>query len=151
MATHSSIHVQRNPTYRGAWQAIAHRVAKNWTQLKRPRMHTCTIPSSEPSLHVMQEPRSSEPVRYTVSSSHLQKQPLNLDNFSQLYSLLFNILNSLKSILMSPGSLLRHIPILHFSDQLSQSDVPFDLFSSLSSFLTLCIRWHALQVTQNPA
>ena len=25
---------------RGAWQATAHSVAKNWTRLKRPSMHT---------------------------------------------------------------------------------------------------------------
>ena len=28
-----------NPTDRGAWQAIVHRVAKSWTQLKQLSMH----------------------------------------------------------------------------------------------------------------
>ena len=32
MATHSSI-LSGKPHDRGAWQAIVHRVAKNWTQL----------------------------------------------------------------------------------------------------------------------
>ena len=28
-----------NPMDRGAWRAIVHRVAKGWTQLKRPSLH----------------------------------------------------------------------------------------------------------------
>ena len=31
MATHSSILALRIPTDRGDWQAIVHRIAKNWT------------------------------------------------------------------------------------------------------------------------
>ena len=34
MATHSSILAWRIPMDIGAWQAIVHRVAKSWTQLK---------------------------------------------------------------------------------------------------------------------
>ena len=33
MATHSSILAWRTPWARGAWQATAHRLAKNWTLL----------------------------------------------------------------------------------------------------------------------
>ena len=33
METHSSILAWRIPMDRGAWQATAHRVTKNWTQL----------------------------------------------------------------------------------------------------------------------
>ena len=32
-----------NPIDRGAWQAMVHRIAKSWTQLKLLSMHTCTI------------------------------------------------------------------------------------------------------------
>ena len=39
MATHSSILAWRIPMARGAWRATVHRVAKSWTQLKRPSMH----------------------------------------------------------------------------------------------------------------
>ena len=30
-----------NPMNRGAWRAMVHRVAKNWTQLKQLNMHAC--------------------------------------------------------------------------------------------------------------
>ena len=33
LATHSSILAWRIPTYKGAWQAAVHGVAKSWTQL----------------------------------------------------------------------------------------------------------------------
>ena len=32
-----------NPTDRGAWWAIVHRVTKSWTQLKRLSMHAKTM------------------------------------------------------------------------------------------------------------
>ena len=31
----------KNPMDRGAWQAMIHRVTKNWTRLKRLSMHAC--------------------------------------------------------------------------------------------------------------
>ena len=34
-----------NPMDRGAWQPIAHRVAKNWTCLKELSMHACLLSS----------------------------------------------------------------------------------------------------------
>ena len=35
-----------NPLNRGAWQATVHRVAKNWTPLKRQHTHTHTHTSA---------------------------------------------------------------------------------------------------------
>ena len=39
MATHMSILAWKTPIDRGAWQAIVHRVAKSWTQLKPSGTH----------------------------------------------------------------------------------------------------------------
>ena len=30
-----------NPMDRGVWQAVVHRAAQSWTQLKQPGMHAC--------------------------------------------------------------------------------------------------------------
>ena len=51
MATHSSIYsCLENPRNRGAGQAIGHRVAKSWTQLKELTMQharmDCSLPGS---------------------------------------------------------------------------------------------------------
>ena len=51
MATYFSILAWRVPIDRGAWQAIVHRVAQSWTQLKQLSMHTCTHTHTHTYIH----------------------------------------------------------------------------------------------------
>ena len=45
MATHFSIFGLENPMDREAWQAMVHRVAESWTQLKRLSTHKHALSS----------------------------------------------------------------------------------------------------------